>query len=88
MMNDFFDGGPTDVECARCGADHELVRPGKTQPTCDCDLKCHDHETPIPFEYRTESTHPPKPGRGGSYGYHCPVCHPYDGPGKTKIERS
>ena len=22
--------------CADCGAPHELVRPGKTQPTCEC----------------------------------------------------
>lgn len=28
--------GEEEVWCPDCGAPHELVRPGKTQPTCDC----------------------------------------------------
>lgn len=31
--------GPIGV-CAECGAPHERVRPGKTQPTCDCADLC------------------------------------------------
>jgi hypothetical protein len=25
------------ASCGQCGKPHELVRPGKTQPMCDCD---------------------------------------------------
>lgn len=27
------------ASCYECGKPHELVRPGKTQPTCDCESK-------------------------------------------------
>ncbi len=36
-----------DVTCAECGAPHQMVRPGKTQPTCLCDAyrhECDQHE--------------------------------------------
>lgn len=35
-MTDVEDAG----ECIECGKPWELVRPGKSQPTCDCQDKC------------------------------------------------
>lgn len=29
--------------CPSCGVEHEYVRPGKTQPVCDCDETCPIH---------------------------------------------
>lgn len=29
--------------CPDCGAEHQPVRPGKTQPTCDCHETCYKH---------------------------------------------
>ncbi len=51
--------------CSRCGTPHEWVRPGKTQPTCDCHNFCYAHNQPVRIEYRT----------GGMIrGYVCPEC--------------
>ena len=37
------DAGSADAGgCPQCGADWEIVRPGKSQPTCDCQDKCPD----------------------------------------------
>lgn len=74
--NDFFDGGPPDVTCSDCGERHEWLRPGKTQPTCDCHLKCRVHG--VEYEYRGED-HPAnvaarKAKIGMIMGYHCPSC--------------
>lgn len=51
--------------CSRCGVPHEWVRPGKTQPTCDCHNLCHSHTPPIRLEY--VSGHMVN-------GYLCPIC--------------
>lgn len=32
-----------EVRCPDCGALHQQVRPGKTQPTCDCEETCPAH---------------------------------------------
>lgn len=29
-----------DATCSDCGKPHEVVRPGKTQPTCECAEYC------------------------------------------------
>lgn len=62
------------VFCGRCGTQHEIVRPGKTQPTCDCDDFCYAHDEPVKIEYR------PSPmtdwQKGGIFGYVCPTCFP------------
>jgi hypothetical protein len=63
---DFFSGKPPCVACGWCGRQHEWVRPGKTQPTCDCDDFCGQHRD-TRFEYRTE---------GSLQGYICPKCWP------------
>jgi hypothetical protein len=56
--------------CAECGKAYELVRPGKSQPTCECHLMCHMHDRPVRVEYRTT---------GQVTGYVCPVCWPEQG---------
>lgn len=67
------------VQCARCGTPHECVRPGKTQPTCNCDDFCYMHDDPVRIEYRTEE-HPSNDvasraaGYGMHLGYVCPEC--------------
>jgi hypothetical protein len=53
--------------CHWCGVPHEWVRPGKTQPTCECHEYCRAHEPPVRLEYRTE---------GQIRGHVCPVCWP------------
>lgn len=52
--------------CAWCGTTYEHVRPGKSQPTCDCHLFCHAHNPPIKLDYRAE---------GQIQGWACPVCN-------------
>lgn len=65
--------------CARCGTSHEHVRPGKTQPTCECDVHCWLHDDPVRLEYRGED-HPVNVASrkikwGMALGYHCPTCN-------------
>jgi hypothetical protein len=55
--------------CGRCGTPHEWVRPGKTQPTCECNNFCYAHEPAVRIEYRTT---------GRIQGYVCPSCFPLD----------
>jgi hypothetical protein len=55
--------------CPDCGQRYERVRPGKTQPTCDC------HET-CPTHGRNKIVYHPEgelPGRRIS-GYYCIDC--------------
>src|SRR5216684_1933823 len=59
------------VRCAYCGTPHELVRPGKTQPTCDCDQFCRAHNPPVRIKYR-DPDHP-----SHMSGDVCPVCFPW-----------
>ena len=78
MANFFDDPNDCGATCARCGQSHEWVRPGKTQPTCECDVTCWLHDEPVRFEYRSED-HPAnvaakKIGYGMGLGYHCPRC--------------
>lgn len=54
-------------KCTKCGVAHEWVRPGKTQPTCDCHDYCYCHQGPVRLEYRTA---------GMIQGHVCPVCWP------------
>lgn len=78
-MGDFFSGDAPGAWCARCDQQHEWVRPGKTQPTCDCADHCWAHgNIGVPLEYRGED-HPAnvaskKIGHGMGLGYHCPTC--------------
>jgi len=51
--------------CGWCGEPYEHVRPGKSQPTCECHWLCRAHEPPVRMEYRTS---------GNPQGYVCPVC--------------
>jgi hypothetical protein len=65
-------------KCSRCGEPHEHVRPGKTQPTCECDEHCWIHGDGVRLEYRGED-HPVNVasrtiGYGMGLGYHCPAC--------------
>lgn len=57
--------------CSVCGAPHEHVRPGKTQPTCECDMLCSIRHVRI--EYRAE---PHGHTGDGHFGYLCPICFP------------
>ena len=58
--------------CPECGKAWELVRPGKSQPTCDCQDYCHEHP-----DTKCEHTYPPKGHTGGGiWGWLCPKCHP------------
>lgn len=64
--------------CAYCGSPHEHVRPGKTQPTCECDMLCRQHEPPERMEYRDEkhltNVASKARGEGMLLGYVCPKC--------------
>ena len=61
----------TYCSCPICGAFHELVRPGKHQPTCDCHRVCPEHG--VLDEYRAcPSGHV----GGGVVGWVCPKCWP------------
>ena len=54
--------------CADCGAPFQWVRPGKSQSTCECDLKCPIHG-PGAIQY-----HPvghPVPNMGGWFCLQC-----------------
>lgn len=53
--------------CPDCGAEDELVRPGKTQPTCDCHEHCPVHG-PGMFVYHPEGEVP------GISGWFCKPC--------------
>lgn len=57
--------------CEDCGAFYELVRPGKSQPTCDCHLICPEHG--VREEYRSA---PSGHVGGGIFGWVCPECYP------------
>lgn len=52
--------------CPACGVRWHIVRPGKTQPSCDCYCTCSVHKTT--YEFVTEPGH--------SY-YGCTACGPH-----------
>lgn len=54
--------------CEVCGAPRELVRPGKSQPTCDCHLKCPRCGK---IKEYFEGTHPEFPN---VHAWLCPDC--------------
>jgi hypothetical protein len=64
------DDYPFRVYCPACGTEHVLVRPGKTQPNCDCDDVCGD----CGRDYASVSDDPRWP-RHSFYG--CPECGPF-----------
>ena len=64
ILDDF---GTERVWCPDCGRAHEYVRPGKTQPTCDCHERCPVHG-PNMVVY-----HPPGE-YGRTSGYFCAEC--------------
>lgn len=79
MSGDFFSGEEPDTYCGDCGEPHEWVRPGKTQPTCECEWFCTAHNPPVRRHYRGEN-HPVNimarlKGWGMSLGEHCAECH-------------
>ena len=61
--------------CTECGEPFELVRPGKSQPTCDCWRKC-DHCGQKRVEYHGE----PDPRWPNVSGYFCSDCGPFPDP--------
>lgn len=57
--------------CVDCGAKHVIVRPGKTQPSCDCEniCKCGNR---IEYHYESNSKWP------NFFGYYCSKCGPLE----------
>lgn len=56
--------------CEKCGTNWELVRPGKSQPCCDCHLICGCGNR---YEYFSEyNPNPEDPYHCGEY---CRKCH-------------
>jgi len=53
--------------CPHCGARFDPVRPGKSQPSCDCQDYCRLHEPPVRLDYRSA---------GKIQGWVCPACWP------------
>ena len=59
--------------CPLCGEKWELVRPGKSQPVCECQDYCSEHG--VKFEHRV----PPANHKGGGiFGEVCPICYPVE----------
>lgn len=54
--------------CGVCGKEYEVVRPGKSQPTCDCHLRCPCGRMKSHYAI---GEHPTEPKAGG---YLCPSC--------------
>lgn len=50
--------------CPKCGMEDQIVRPGKTQPNCDCHLKCHCGDT---MTYHYPGSDPQYPNMGGDW---------------------
>jgi len=63
-----------EAECPECGAPHEVVRPGKTQPTCICHLICDACGGRI--VYHSHGENPKYPNMGGEW---CEKCGPFRG---------
>ena len=57
--------------CPYCNEPWELVRPGKSQPVCECQDYCPEHG--VKFQYRSSFG---DAGSGGIYGWLCPICYP------------
>ncbi len=55
-------------KCSDCGAPHQWVRPGKTQETCECSLKCPRHGEGA-IQYHT---------KGNPTGWFCDKCWEVD----------
>lgn len=53
-----------EVSCPECGTLHQKVRPGKTQPDCECHNKCKNCSDGQ-IQYRSTGTH---------LGYFCDKC--------------
>ncbi len=58
--------------CPDCGAPHDLVRPGKTQPSCICHLICDNCGGRIAHHMVGEDSRYPRMG-----GEWCPKCGPF-----------
>lgn len=61
-LNDCFD-----AFCPNCERPHETIRPGKTQPTCDCDDYCEECGTKMGHYALGEISE-------NEAGWLCPVC--------------
>jgi hypothetical protein len=57
-----------EASCSICGKEYEIVRPGKSQPTCNCHLRCPCGRMKSYYEV---GTHPTEQNVGG---YLCPSC--------------
>jgi hypothetical protein len=68
MLKEWFDEDPG--YCPNCKKNWEWVRPGKSQPTCDCHNFCYAHNPPVKVEYRASDD----PSR--ITGEVCPKCFP------------
>jgi hypothetical protein len=64
-MSEWFDEDPG--SCPWCDTKWEWVRPGKSQPLCDCNDFCRAHELPVRCEWRSQ---------GNPQGFVCPACWP------------
>jgi hypothetical protein len=60
--------------CATCNTLWEWVRPGKSQPNCDCHLKCHKCGGMHEYFHDHWNQHPDYPKCGG---YFCRKCGPF-----------
>lgn len=61
--------------CPICGMAHEFVRPGKTQPSCDCDTICPAcGEKTIKYHTEDEVKDSEYPNVSG---YFCSKCGPF-----------
>ena len=71
MATDQFEKWCTDrAWCPDCGKEHKILRPGKTQPVCDCHETCPVHgRNKIVYHSEDEA---PKGQRIS--GYYCMEC--------------
>lgn len=67
--------------CSVCGKEYEIVRPGKSQPTCDCHMRCACGRMK---NWYCDGEHPTDK-KGG--GFLCPACGTI-GPGTSITSKS
>jgi hypothetical protein len=67
--------------CPKCGTPHVAVRPGKTQPNCECDTICDICGGKV--NYHTED--PRWPRMSGEW---CDKCGPFPGADDYDVNRT
>ena len=66
-MNDDFWGDPG--SCPICGEKWQWVRPGKSQPVCECQDYCSIHKD-VKQTYHSEGDYPDR----NCFGWYCEEC--------------